>query len=88
MIVYKCPCGEVYKAADDQAGTVVVCAACARRLVVPRRKGPVVPIPEGVLTYKCRCGRSYRLNYHRGIRRVQCPVCGAWEQLGGERASG
>ncbi len=81
MIVYRCPCGEVYKAADDRVGTVVRCGRCGRGLIVPERKGPGVPVPEGVLTYRCSCGRAYRLNYHRGVRRVQCPVCGAWGQV-------
>jgi len=87
MIVYKCPCGEVYRAADDQVGSVVRCSACGRGLVVPERRGPTIPVPEGVLTYRCTCGRAYRLHYHRSIRRVQCPVCGAWGQVTGQKTS-
>ena len=76
MIVYKCPCGEVYKATDDQVGTVVRCALCGRGLVVPERKGETIPVPDGVLTYRCTCGRAYRLNYHRGVRRARPRVGG------------
>jgi LSD1 subclass zinc finger protein len=86
MIVYKCPCGEVYKAADDQVGTVVRCLACGRSLVVPPRRVASVPVPDGVTTWRCECGRAYRLSYHRGVRRVRCPVCGAWGEVTGEPA--
>ena len=86
MIVYRCPCGEVYRAADDRVGTVVRCTACGRGLVVPERRGRAIPVPDGVLTYRCTCGRAYRINYHQSVRRVRCPVCGAWGQVAGQQA--
>jgi DNA-directed RNA polymerase subunit RPC12/RpoP len=80
MIVYKCPCGEVYKAADGQAGTVVKCTECGRHLIVPERKDKTDELPHTV-TYKCSCGRMYKINSPKGARRIQCPVCEAWGTL-------
>ena len=78
MIVYKCPCGEVFKAADDQTGTVVKCTVCGRHLIVPEGRAAVVELPHHVETWRCGCGRAYRVNCPLGVRRVQCPVCEAW----------